>query len=690
MPTNTELKARNRVDLTGAIRKFGGYPQAAKVLGYPYTPRHAWNSIEDLRPHLDPIVEELGHMPTQTELNERDLGYLIGVIRKFKGTSVVAQSLGYLYEGRNFYESVEDLRPQLQPIVDELGRMPSQQELKSRGRYALTGIVHRFGGQLKVAQLLGYPYRRSRWKRIEDLRPQLDPIVEELGHMPTQQELEKRGRADLRGAIERFEGRYAVAEALGYPYEERNTWKEVEDLRPHLKPIVDKLERMPTQADLHARGCSYLINAIKKFGGLAEVAELLGYQYTFAPEHERHDRVKKLEEALLQLHQAQQLSAGQVMLVLRHAGVLSKQQCMRTIRRLQASTGKYSTDIQAVTTMTALDDFDEEDSNRDELICETGNGGDLLDASVPDPEANVPRRREEDGQVETGDDQRRNRIVEIKELCGWSAVGNLLDPTPALIQLSVTRLKTAFYQFANFQRGSLDAPHQKPSLEEVERLKMDLWKAAFGEYEELINNELIHEACQTYTENLAEALLFPRTESKKAPRLYQLDGGRFLAQRLCSETQPYGLLFDQPGMGKTLTLLWALAAASVQRFIVVAPLTVKTQVWTFAELQVAFPHLEKAHVARGLDAALDLPKHGAAIVLLHYEELRRHDDVKRLAAPLPDGLPPFEVLVFDEAHTVKERLVSGHSEQRAGAWFLRKGARAMYWPHRYTSRERTL
>src|SRR5207302_4145569 len=168
----------------------------------------------------------------------------------------------------------------------------------------------------------------------------------------------------------------------------------------------------------------------------------------------------------------------------------------------------------------------------------------------------------------TGDDQRRNRIVEIKELCGWSAVGNLLDPTPALIQLSVTRLKTAFYQFANFQRGSLDAPHQKPSLEEVERLKMDLWKAAFGEYEELINNELIHEACQTYTENLAEALLFPRTESKKAPRLYQLDGGRFLAQRLCSETQPYGLLFDQPGMGKTLTLLWALAAASVQRFIV--------------------------------------------------------------------------------------------------------------------------
>ena len=44
------------------------------------------------------------------------------------------------------------------------------------------------------------------------------------------------------------------------------------------------------------------------------------------------------------------------------------------------------------------------------------------------------------------------------------------------------------------------------------------------------------------------------------PRLYQLDGARFVAERVGSDERPYGLLFDQPGMGKTLTTLWGLAA----------------------------------------------------------------------------------------------------------------------------------
>lgn len=104
-----------------------------------------WQKIEDLRPHLDPLVEELGRMPSQVELKERGRGYLVDAVQKF-GHQEVAKALGYLYEGRNSWVGVEDLRPHLDPIVAELGRMPNHRELSERDRSDLRNILHKFGG----------------------------------------------------------------------------------------------------------------------------------------------------------------------------------------------------------------------------------------------------------------------------------------------------------------------------------------------------------------------------------------------------------------------------------------------------------------------------------------------------------------------------------------------------------------
>jgi superfamily II DNA or RNA helicase len=253
----------------------------------------------------------------------------------------------------------------------------------------------------------------------------------------------------------------------------------------------------------------------------------------------------------------------------------------------------------------------------------------------------------------------------------------LIDPAPALVQLSVTRLKTAFYQFANEVRGSLEAPAVSPTAEEVERLQDQLWESAFGEYGDLIDNDLVREACETYVTDLASALLLPRQEAEYIPRLYQLDGGRFIADRVDSAERPYGLLFDQPGMGKTLTTLWGLAAGGAQRVVIVAPLTVKREVWTIEQIRQAFPGLQEDRFATRLNAAQALPIDGPAVAVLHYEELRRHDEIRRLVAPRPDGSPPFDAIVFDEAHEVKERLsTSSRGLTRTGALLLRQGGRA--------------
>ncbi len=279
MPTQDELRERGRGFLIDAVQKFGRQREVAEALGYPYEGRKSWAGVEDLRSHLEPIVAELGRMPKQRELEARRRHDLINAIQKFGGYRGVAQQLGFPFVGRQTWKSIEDLRPHLDPFVRDLGRMPSGRELERMRRHDLLNAIPKFGGYPELAKALGYPYRGYRsWGSVEDLRAHLDPIVGELGRMPSQRELTARNRTDLVGAISRFGGVAKVARALSYPHSPPRTWKHVGDLRPYLDPVVRELDGMPRPGELAAWGLAALVPVIYRFGGFPAVAKELGYR----------------------------------------------------------------------------------------------------------------------------------------------------------------------------------------------------------------------------------------------------------------------------------------------------------------------------------------------------------------------------------------------------------------------------
>lgn len=701
MPTQRELIQRGRSDLIGAIHKYGGYAEVATALGYPYSAPKSWESVDSLRLDLGAMVAELGRMPTAPELTSRGRSDLRNAVQKFGGFPKVARALGYKYGSRKSWKSTEDLRIELLPFVAELGRMPTLPELWERGRFDLANAIKKFGGPYTVALKIGSTFQSRRtWRSAEELRAELDPIVAELESMPRVEDLKARARFDLVRAINKFGGFRSVAEALEYPYDRYRAWNSVHDLRSHLDPIVAELGRMPTQDQLLGKKRADLVNAVRKFGGILKVAEGLGYPYEFAPALERRARYKKLEAAILELHRAQQLSAGQVMIILRHAGLLSRRDFAEVAEKLQTGPrgdgSSLETDLDELADVLteSCGDSDRPGSQTAELDAASDGDSNAPPGDGPawDDEARVDGDQAgatpangadlgaKDGEDSAGPaDLDRNRALESKELRGWSAVGNLLDPSPALVRLSVTRLKMAFYGFANEKYRTLAAPVRAPAEDQLAWLRVDLHQAAFGEYREYLDNDLVREATDSYVDDLAGALLLPRTAYPRfQPRLYQLDGARFVAERAGDSEAPFGLLMDQPGMGKSLTTLWGLAAAGVERFIIVAPLTVADEVWTTEMLRVAYPQFPEQHVARDIAEALTLPRDGPVIAVLHYEQLLRHEEVRALAAPRADGSLPFDVIVFDEAHEVKERL--GMARRRGplkqGAWLLRAGARA--------------
>ncbi|MDP9370325.1 MAG: hypothetical protein M3Q03_18975 [Chloroflexota bacterium] len=280
MPRQSELTERGRADLTNQIVRFGGYRKVAEKLGYPYTAKKSWSHVEDLRPYLDPIVRELGRMPGQLDLKRRRRADLLGAVSKFGGPRRVADLLGYSYSGPQRWTDVEDLRPHLNPIVTELERMPTNAELHARGLSSVGAAIGKFGGFPAVAAVLGYPHtERIAWRTVDDLRPHLDPWVANLKRMPRKRELLQQRRHDLISAIHEFGGVAKVALALGYPYTPRNSFADISDLRTHLDPFVRELGRVPSRKELQAAGRSDLDDAISRFGGRRVVAAELGYRY---------------------------------------------------------------------------------------------------------------------------------------------------------------------------------------------------------------------------------------------------------------------------------------------------------------------------------------------------------------------------------------------------------------------------
>ena len=184
------------------------------------TKGHGWMTVEyDLRPQLDPIVAELGRMPTSTSWRSEHALTSALLFVDLGGAKAVARALDIPQAGTAGWQSIDDLRRHLDPIVEKLGRMPAQAELRERSRQELVGAIHKHGGHRRVAEVLGYPYTGlPRWSSVEDIRSELDPIVAEIGVMPDRRELASRGRVDLASAIAKFGGFTSVAEALGYAH----------------------------------------------------------------------------------------------------------------------------------------------------------------------------------------------------------------------------------------------------------------------------------------------------------------------------------------------------------------------------------------------------------------------------------------------------------------------------------------
>lgn len=136
------------------IREFGSWTKALQAAGLKDKSSHNI-SKENLIDELQRLQDELGKVPTRTEMNEHGKYSRSPYDRVFGSWNQALEAAGM---GKNRADSVSktDLIQALQSLADDLGKTPTMVEMREQGEYSERPYKDTFGswnGALKAADL---------------------------------------------------------------------------------------------------------------------------------------------------------------------------------------------------------------------------------------------------------------------------------------------------------------------------------------------------------------------------------------------------------------------------------------------------------------------------------------------------------------------------------------------------------
>lgn len=235
---------------------------------------------------LEILIKELGHFPKQKELQGLYKNNIIRGINKIGGLNKVQELMGFKVGKLQKYWTEEKCIDELQSIIQETGRFPMHEELKAVGKGGLSKAISKSGGINKYHELLDMSYNLvpiGYW--TEDICIlELNKIIESIGHFPLQKELIKLNKQDLVGGINKNGGLTTIKEHMGYKIDKvlKGYWTE-EKCTEELQKVISDIGHFPSQSELTLLKRTNLTNAIRNNGGSNKFRNILNHEYIKVP-----------------------------------------------------------------------------------------------------------------------------------------------------------------------------------------------------------------------------------------------------------------------------------------------------------------------------------------------------------------------------------------------------------------------
>jgi len=255
-------------------------------------PRGYWKDFSIVERELKPIIKELGHFPTQTELKERGYtGMSSAVQDNHGGLNCVRERMGYKLNTKpsGYWTDKENVLREIDLLLknQNTGTLPSLNWMGGNGCGSLAGAIIKHGGFLKFRRELGETNIRISSDQLKDLKYCIGVANaatrdNDWETLPGQSILNKRGYGSLVGAVQRYHGGFQVfRQAIGEKNSKKpsGTWRNREFVLSEAKIVMRKHKwtKLPSTNMLRQNNYQMLVHAIVRYhGGMNEVRQLLG------------------------------------------------------------------------------------------------------------------------------------------------------------------------------------------------------------------------------------------------------------------------------------------------------------------------------------------------------------------------------------------------------------------------------
>ena len=308
-PTHKELIKIRKGDLDAAIQNNGGFNYFKEKMGYEVTKKtnDYWNEKNTTK-ELEKLIEEIGHFPTHKKLIEIEKSSLMFGIQNNGGVNYFKEKMGYEITKKSpGYWNEKNIIEELNKIIKEIDHFPTQEELNESGKNSLVNGITKHGGIIYFRELMEYELERkplNYWTE-ETIIKELEEVIKELDHFPTQEELTEIRRTDLSVAISRHNGIIHFRKLMGYELDAKppGYWTE-ENIIKELEVIIKEIGHFPTSKELTKIGKSSLVSQIIRRNGFFHFRELMGYEFERKPNGYWTEEtiIKELEEVINKLN----------------------------------------------------------------------------------------------------------------------------------------------------------------------------------------------------------------------------------------------------------------------------------------------------------------------------------------------------------------------------------------------------
>lgn len=285
----------------------GSWIDAMANLGYDVEglePKNTPVTTQELKTDIHRVSKELGYPPSSPEYSEHGNHSTTTIVERFGEESwgETMEYLGYDYEAAHEHPwrkiSNDELKTDVERVVNKLGHTPNITEYRSHGEYSPATVAQRFADNSwgDAMRELGYDYTSEdpgkKPERSKDaLIADIERVVEDLGHVPNSREYDELGEGSVTEVRRRLgRGSWTQAmNALGYDYTPATVVTK-EQVVTDIYQLINELGRVPGYIEYDELGSHNTETALNVFemSSWSDVLNSLGYDYD-AHEQQRVD-----------------------------------------------------------------------------------------------------------------------------------------------------------------------------------------------------------------------------------------------------------------------------------------------------------------------------------------------------------------------------------------------------------------